>query len=372
METIKVLHIVGGGEFGGAERSILDLIRFLPQPYQPMAACFYEGRFQETLQNAGIPCLVVPNQGRYDWRLTGSLREIIRSNAIDIVHTHGVRANFFGRLAGRLERKPVLTTVHSNLEHDYPERSSRWVAWLMERTTRSMSSRFIAVSNGVKRDLVRTGVAPEKIRVVHNGIDLSRWQKNPGDERMMHRELGIPEHVPLIGMVARLHPVKGHAVFFRAAARVLQMGLEAHFVSIGEGHWRGELAQLAEELLPSGSHTFLGFRSDVACWMSGLDIQVNASLAEGLGLSILESMALGIPVVASRVGGIPEIIEHERNGLLFEPGDDRALAEALSRLLREPELANKLGMTGKQTVESKFRLEIMAENTADCYRELLG
>lgn len=374
MTAIKVLHIVGGGEFGGAERSILDLLQWLPDPFEPIVACFYSGRFASALRHANIPCVVVPNRGRYDWRLTGELQRILRDFDVRLVHTHGVRANFFGRLAARKENIPVVTTVHSNLEHDYPERFSRWIAWGMEHATRSLSKSMIAVSHGIRDELIRSGVPAAKVTVIHNGIDVALWQRQAREKpaKSLREELGLAATVPLVGMVARLHPVKGYPIFLQAAARLVEKGIPAHFVSIGEGYWKDDLHELAKQLLPDDRYTFLGFREQVAPLLAELDIHVNASLAEGLGLSILEAMAVGVPVVAARVGGIPDIIENGHNGLLFEAGDSDALADHLERLLRDRDLAKQLATAGVQTVTEKFSLERAAEQTAQCYRDVLS
>src|ERR687894_2861477 len=177
---------------------------------------------------------------------------------------------------------------------------------------------------------------------------------------------------PLVGVVARLQPEKGVANFLKAAVRVAPQFPEAHFVIAGDGPLRQELVSLAEDLGLRDRVHFLGFRSDASELMGSLDVLVVPSLTEGSPLVTLEAMAAGVPVVASAVGGIPDQIRHDKEGLLVPPGDTDALSNALLALLRDPPRSRRLGEAGRRRVASRFSHATMVRQIEDVYRDVLG
>lgn len=367
---LKVLHIIGGGEFGGAERHVLTLLRFFDrQQVDARLACLFAAPLAGEARQEGIATEVFAMRGKLDLGQVPAIASYLRKEQIDIVHTHGVRANLMGRLAAGMARTPhVVTTVHSVLAMDYTSLLDRWVNQFCEWTTRRWTEKFIAVSRGLARALLASGLPAEKVTVIYNGLDLSQFRQGAGDK--VRAEFGLKPGQPAVGVVARLHPVKGHEFFLQAAAEISRDFPAARFFVVGCGAHRPALEGLTARLGIGDAVVFTGFRRDAADVTAALDVLVVPSLSEGFGLTAVEAMALGKPVLATRVGGLPEIVTSGENGLLVPPGDPAALADGLRFILRHPAEAAQLAADGRRTVEEKFSAEVMAAKTTELYRQL--
>jgi glycosyltransferase involved in cell wall biosynthesis len=370
---IKVVHIIGGGEFGGAERHIINLAGALnPETVEVTVCCLFSEPFMGIAAQAGINAFNVTMKNRLDLSVVGKLASIIHQNNFDIVHTHGVRANLLGRIAARLiNRKPVITTVHSLLERDYPGFLRRQVNKFAEWATRGWTDHFITVSQGLKEKLVAGGIPDGKITVIYNGIAIEEFSPSaePGAGRAM---LGYGPGVPLVGIVARLHPVKGHQYFLEAAKIVLEQHPEVRFVVAGDGPQRPVLEEMAGQLEITEQVFFTGFVSEVRPLMADLDLLVISSLWEGFGLTAVEAMALGVPVVSTEAGGLPEVVLHGETGLLVPPANSAALAKAIIWMLEHPEAAKEMAKKANQAVCEKFTARVMARRTEELYRRVTG
>lgn len=371
-EHIKVVHIIGGGEFGGAEQHVLHLAKRLQKSgFDVSVVCLFPAPFYGILKDEGIPALAVPMSHRLDlgafFRLSSSLKHL----QPHVVHTHGVRANLVGRLAARLSGVPaVVTTVHSVLALDYPSAFSRFANNLTERATSRLTSRFIAVSGYIKDYLAASGIPPSKISVIYNGIDFDGLQRQAGDSTF-RLECGIAPDAPLFGIIARLHPVKGHRYFLEAARDVAGEFPDARFAIVGSGFYYQEIDRLIREHDLEQNCVRTGFRKDVGQIYAALDCLVISSLSEGFGLTAVEALALGRPVVATRVGALPEIVSDGVSGFLVPPADSKALAEAMIRILNLPDRGRSLGEAGRAIVQERFSLDHLAEETARLYRSLV-
>jgi len=374
---LKVIHVIGGGEFGGAEQHIIQLLSLMPREgVRGKVVCFYEAGLSQALRERGIEVEVL-RYGRFDWRLLSGLKEVFRRDQPDIIHTHGVKANFFARLAAReMEHIPLVTTVHSMLRFDYENRLAYTFTRMMENSTRRYNSHFIAVSNALRRSLIEEGVPMELVTAVHHGIDVEAFTPAATEDHAARRaELraawGLPTDAYVIGVVGRLVRIKGVDYVIRALPRIVRANPRAHLIIIGSGPEQAGLKQLAAQLGLSRHVVFAGFRQDIADCMRAIDCFVSASMSEGLGLNVLEAMASGLPVVVTGVGGILDFTEHEVNGLVIEPRSSDQLADALIRLMGDPELAARLGRTAREHVERHFSLAGMGRRTVSVYRKLL-
>ncbi len=336
-----MLHVIGGGEFGGAERYVLNAVRHLDGlGWRCLVACFYPGRLWRELEPEGRAFLLARGLAGFP-----SLAGVLRRQRPALVHTHGVRGNLFGRTMAAALGIPSVTTVHSLLELDYPRPWQRAVYAALERATLPLARGVAVVSRTLAERLVGDGFPAERIRVIPGGVDTGRFRPDPGAAARLREELGLPDGTRLVGMVARLHPVKGHDLFLRAAARLADDGGEADearflIVGSGEAEYRRHLEELARSLLPAGRVLFLGERRDVEAVLAALDVAVVASLYEGFPLAVLEAMACGTPVAAVRVGALPEMVRSGETGLLCER-DPAALAGAVGALLRDRALAER-------------------------------
>jgi len=229
---------------------------------------------------------------------------------------------------------------------------------------------FIAVSGVIARMLVEDGIPAERIEVVHDGVNISAIDKIEVED--VHKAFFLPHGAPIVGNVAALVPHKGQKVLIEAAALVTRQVPDARFVILGEGELRDPLERQVKEL-GLERHVFLpGFRANVIALQKSFDIFAMSSVTEGLGSSMLDAMACGVPVVGTRAGGIPEAIEHGRSGLLVRPNHADELAAALVDLLKNPALRAQLGAAGRRRVEQEFSVEKMVEGTLAVYEHRLG
>ena len=362
---IRLLLVVDSLEMGGAERQVVDLaVALQRRGYVVTVACSVAGELSETLERAGIP--VRPLLGRLAKRRLSigyarRLRRLLKRERYDLVHAHIYASVAAAAIAALGTGVPLVITEHT--EASWQTWRARWVSrWVYRRV-----ERIIAVSTPIRRRLIeRDAVHPDLITIIPNAVvPASEPQAtNPLPAELRER--------PLVGVVARLQPEKGVASFLNAAARVAQQFPEAHFVIAGDGLLRQELATLAEDLDLGSRVHFLGFRADASALMRSLNVLVIPSLTEGSPLVTLEAMAAGLPVVASAVGGIPDQVRHDKEGLLVPPGDTEALGDALLALLRDPDRARRLGEAGRRRVASRFSHATMVRQIEDVYSEVLG
>jgi glycosyltransferase involved in cell wall biosynthesis len=370
VERLRVVHIIGGGEVGGAERHILNLAGFLdPRRVALTVCCLFAAPFVQVAREAGIQALAVPMRHKLDFGVVTRIVELVRE--ADLVHTHGVRANLLGRIAARLARRPLVTTVHSLLRMDYPTLWTRLPNALAERLTRGLTRRFIAVSRQLAEELIREGVAPARVRVIYNGIDVEAFQpRRPRDQ--VRRELGYGPGIPLVATVARLHPVKGHRYLLEAAQRVVQARPEVRFLVVGTGPGREALEAYAGQLGIAKQVRFTGFVADVASLLGAVDLVVVPSLWEGFGLTAVEALNVGVPVVATAVGGLPEVVRPKETGLLVPPADGEALAREILWALSHPVEVRTMAERGRAMVRREFTAQIMAHRTTELYFEVVA
>lgn len=353
---MRVLTMIGAGEFGGAEQHVFDLLRSVKR-VEPRLAVFYEGELASRMRAVGVPVRVL---SRSPWRAIAEVVDYARAQNIVLLHTHGVRANVIGRLAARRAGLPVVTTVHSVLATDYPDPLKRWLFVGLEHLTRRQTDRFICVSRALRDDLAAGGIPPERLTVIHNGIDTSRF--HPDGDAV---SLNLPR--PLIGTVARMHAAKGYDVLLDAARELVKGGFAGSFVWIGDGPLKTQLSRRIQEVGLEDRVRIVGYRSDVERWMRAVDIVVLPSLSEGFGLALLEALACGKPVVASRVGGFAEVGEGLAGVRLVPPGDPYTLAAAVDGMARE-----RLETPDPDAVARLYSLERMVAKTEDVYAEILA
>jgi glycosyltransferase involved in cell wall biosynthesis len=342
---MKVLHVHRIGGIGGSERHLLTLlpalaergvdVRFLglddtsraPDP-------FYEA--------LSVPFERLPAPRDLDSRLALHVRQATRG--VDLVHTHLVHADVYGAIGARV----LVSTKHN----DDPFRAG--VFRYVERALARRASRIIAITHALARFQVeRVGLPREKVEVIHYGMDEipAAWGANPADD--------IPQDAPLLLAVCRLEPQKGVDVAIRALREIPK----AQLVVLGEGPQRAELERLADDRVH-----LLGRVPDVAAWLRRADVLVHPVRWEGFGLALLEAMLASLPVVASRVSSIPEIVVDDETGLLVEPDDDAALAAALNRVLEDPQ---GYGAAGQARARQEFSVARMADRTLALYESVL-
>ena len=369
LERIKVIHVVTRFDKGGsAENTFLTVMGLDKQKYDVLlvkgmsveSAMGEEerkavGHSLSRAERAGVRISTVPDLVRdirpvKDWRAFWALLNIFRRERPHIVHTHTSKAGFLGRWAARLSKVPLIVhTPHGHVFWGYFNRPTSLFYALLERWTARITDRIVVLTEQEKKDHLSFCIAPEdKFEVVHSGVGLDNFRSVCRDPIQTKEDLGIPSRAAVIGTVGRLTPIKGHRFLIDAARGVLAEHPDTVFILIGDGESAEALRSLATRLGVSGNIRFLGWRPDVAEIISVVDIFVFPSLNEGMGRAVVEAMALGKPVVASRVGGIIDIVRDGENGLLVPPADSDELAAAIKSLLSDPAERERLGLEGKR------------------------
>jgi glycosyltransferase involved in cell wall biosynthesis len=298
------------------------------------------------------------------------LMKFLKGERIDILHTHLFEPSVIGLIAGRCARagRLVMTRHYS----DYHTRiNKRWHVRL-DRLCTLLCDRVIAVSKHTADHMIKEeGASPEKIRVVLNGIDFDRVRTSSAARARLRREFSSDGSFLMLA-VARLHPEKGYEYLFRALPEIQRRALRSvRLLVAGEGPFKEAYKDMVRGLGCERSVLFLGFRRDAPDLMAAADLLVLPSLAEAFGLVLAEALYLGTPVVATRVGGIPEIVDDGLDGVLVPPADASALAEAIVELINNPQKLARLGGAGREKVIRRFRFEEMVRNYEAIYQELM-
>lgn len=364
MIPVVVAELAGSSSYGGGERYLELLCDRLDRArYRMLVICPEPGPFVGRLKERGVETHLVHLAPLFNplalWRLT----RLLARERVTILQTHGARANFYGRIAGRLAGVPVIiSTVHNSLK-DYEVPSfTRWLYTVALRLTLPFVHRIICVSDSNRRDLIEECPATAAlIQTVYNGVDLSAFPSQPNRQKI-RQEFGITGG-PVLVMIARLTEAKGHRYLLQALPCLLETWPRLCCVFAGDGELRDQLHRLAVELAVEGSCRFVGVREDIADILAAADVVVLPSLSEGFPFVLLEALAMGCPVVASRVNGIPELIENHKTGLLVPARDPRALAAAIREMLSNPTAASKLGAAGRAVVRERFTVDRMVANT---------
>lgn len=292
------------------------------------------------------------------------LSSLIKERDIQVVHAQTRVAQVIAHFLSKRNRVAFVTTCHGFFKR-------RW----FRRMLPGWGDRVIAISDAVREHLVNDiKVSKNKIRVIYNGIDLERFSRDLSSEEksLIRKEHGLKEY-PTLGIISRLSEVKGHRYLFGALAKLAAKFPNLQLLVIGDGpscYLRG-LKQLTRRLGIADRVLFHGACPDTSRPLSVIDVFCMPSIQEGLGLSILEAMAKGIPVVASDVGGIYTLIKHRQNGLLVPPKDEEALAKAIAEILDNPALAEEMRKVSKRLVEERFSLEMMADRVIKVYQEAI-
>ena len=300
------------------------------------------------------------------------LYRLFRKEDFDIVHTHTAKAGALGRLAARFAGVPKI--VHTSHGHNFygyfgPVRSKLVV--MVERFISYFTDKINALTELEKQDLASYKVAqPAKIVVINSGLELDRYRKiniNAGEKRS---ELRVGQDTILVGMISRLETVKGPEYFIEAARLIAEKFPEVKFIVAGDGSLRSKLEFQCEKLHISDKLIFIGWREDIPEILSVLDILVMPSLNEAVGRILIEAGACGKPVVATRVGGIPEVVKDNQTGILVPPGDAHGLARAVISLLEDEKKRQRMGETAKNWVDDKFSASRMVKGFSDLYVEM--
>ncbi len=365
----RILQLASTSDMGGTERMILFLVEHIDKErFSPTVACLQgRGELLRRAEVLGVPGEHFGTTKGLSLRGIARLFRFLKREQFDLVQTYGLRADTVGRVLAKLSGVPVIVSSIRSID---PWRRW-WHVWL-DRLTAPLVDKFISNSEaGRQATIEREKFAPERIEVVYSGIPP---REIPIEHRAeIRRSLGVADKAwPVIGILANLREMKGHRDVIEALPLILRDWPDTVFLFAGRDDSDGAIARLAEERGVAHAIRFLGYVEETPLLLAAMDIFMLPSQWEGLPASVVEAMHAGLPIITTSVGGIPELVRHEKEALLVEPGNPTALAAAVTRLAADPGLAKRLGEAAKRRAQECFSIETMVRRTAEIYEALLA
>ena len=364
MRTLSVVHTEASPGLGGQEKRILlEAVSFIERGHKVLLIGQPDGELRREARQLRVP--FEPMRMRVSWdpvALIGLIR-LIGKRRPDLIHTHSSKDSWLGGIAGRVLGVPVVRTRHVSIPV-----SSHWLNWVYRLPHRIMTTASLT------RNLLvdSQGCAPDRVRVLPTGVDFRRFHEGvTGDG--FRREMGLEPYTPAVGMMSQLRGSKGHREFLKAARLLRDEGCGARFFIGGGGEWRGAYEAEAGRLgLLDGTVTFIGYRTDVPEVMAGLDVLVIPSKHEAIPQVALQGMSMGLPIVGTNIGGIPEVLEPSGAGIIVTTHDPVALASGIRCLLEDPVAREKMGRSGREYARRWFSLDKMVVDTLVLYEEVIS
>jgi glycosyltransferase involved in cell wall biosynthesis len=365
---VRVVYLAHTLAVGGAEEMLLNLVRYLPPQFERAVVCIDRpGPIGAEIEKTGVEFHSLglqPGLRRPADLLR--LQQFLHTLEPTIVHTFLLTASLYGRFAAMLARVPVVIGTEVNIYE-----RKQWLHRIAERWLMHGTDAVIASAGSVRDFYVeQIGADPAKVPVIYNAVDWSQLHATTGRSEL-RAQLGIPDAAPAAAIIARLTEQKAHRVLFDALASRDDLR-DLHVIVVGDGELRDALTQQVERLGLAARVHFVGARRDLGNILGAVDMFLMPSLWEGLPLSLVLAMGAGLPVVASRVAGIPEVVEHGVTGILVRPGETADLADAIARLVREPALRRSLGDAGRDFVRPRFGADGYIASITALYERLVA
>jgi lipopolysaccharide/colanic/teichoic acid biosynthesis glycosyltransferase len=365
----NILHLISSGGLFGAERVLIEIAEGMQSD-----TCRVTVGVIETAQNRhlgiakeatslGLKTAFFPCSGKIGVSTIFSISDFIKKNKINLVHSHGYKSNLYALLATR-HAIPLVATNHNWLTSTF----SLKLYCLLDSFVMRFFDQVIAVSKDVREDMLRAGISEQKISVIDNGLNINRLSKALTANLSIKAQLNIPEKNRVIGAVGGLKIEKGFLYLLKAAKGVTALYKDVSFLFVGNGDLKESLIQQSSALGIAEKVVFAGRREDIPELLSIMDIYALSSIKEGLPMALLEAMAAKKPVIATRVGSVPNVIQDGQNGLLIAKADAMALQTAICRLLENPTEAHRFAQAGYDTVRAFYSSEIMCKKYMDLYQ----
>lgn len=380
---VRVCRIIGRLNIGGPARHAILLAQGLrAHGYDTVLVAGREGAGEGNLHTLAaekdVKPLILPQLGREirphrDCAALVTLVRLLRQLRPDIVHTHTAKAGALGRVAAKLAGVPIIVhTFHGHVLDGYFSRGTTRFFLGIERCLAAITTKVLTVSDGQCRDIRRLRIGrPETVGVMPLGLELDGFLRSDLRRGEIRRKLGVTREVPLVGIIARLAPIKDHTTFLEAASELHKSRPDVRFLIVGDGELRSRLEQHAHALgLDTCTH-FLGWQRDLEPIYADLDLAVLSSLNEGTPVSLIEAMAAGLPVVATKVGGIPDLVVDGKTGLLVPPKDPMAMSRAIETLLGDADRRRQIGRLGREVVYPMYSDAALIDRMHRLYSSLL-
>ena len=368
MSKARVVYLAHTFAVGGAEEMVLNLVRYLPAEFERAVVCIDRpGPIGEEIRKTGVPFSALGLQPgiRRPFDLS-RLQHFIHQTEPTIVHTFLLTASLYGRFAAMLARVPIVIGTEVNIYERKQPLHRLAERWLMRHT-----DTVVASAESVRTFyLDQIGADPDKVVVIYNAVDWSQLDTTR-DRAGIRAEIGVPADAPAAGIIARLTEQKAHRVLFEAMTLRPELN-RLHLIVVGDGDLRDDLQSRAARLGLSARIHFVGPRRDLGNLLGAVDMFLMPSLWEGLPLSLVLAMGAGLPVIASRVAGIPEVVHDGESGLLVNPGDARQLADAMARVLDDDSLRLQMSQRARAFVRPRFGVDRFVASTTALYDRLLA
>ena len=359
---LHVLQIVGNAIVGGMETCVERLVeRLPPQRVGVTALCPFESPFTDRLRELGADVVIATITDEPSWHAIQLACSLVRASAVDVIQTHLPNAPVLGGIVGRHVDKPVLATIHG-----------RALTALDLEVHRAASTHLAVVCRHSHLHALGVGVHPKHLHLVPNGVDTDVFAPRDRRPGMLRARFGIAADVPLVGFVGRLSWEKGPDVFLRVALAVHLARPDAHFMLIGEGPMQAQLASFVSRFDLGGHVHFAGMQSTMPAVFGELDVVVSSSRSEAMPLAVMEAMASGLPLVACKVGAVPDLVQHGVTGWLADEGDAEGLAARVVDLLDDSALRVGAGRAGRQRAIERFALSSHVAQTYGLLTRLAG
>ncbi len=371
---MKVMHLISGGDTGGAKTHVLTLIRTLSSAIDVHLVCLTDGPFYREALEMGLPVTLSEQRSRTDLSALRRLRDLVSELDPNLVHCHGARANFLGALLRRRTTVPLVTTIHSDYRRDF---EANLYKHLVYSTLNSLSLRsfdhYLAVTEDFRSMLIDRGFPGGRVHTVYNGLDFSVLP-DTGDskEPSLREELGIPGDAIVVGMVGRMARIKRHDVLLEAGAKLIGDGAPVHILLVGDGEENQNLRRQADARGITERVHFTGHLASPESAFAAMDINVLPSESESFPYALLEGALHGLATVATPVGGIPELVRHERTGLTARVGDHLDLSKKIEQLVADPPMRARLGESLRRHAAKNFSEDSMRDDHLRIYRSVIA
>lgn len=362
-EQLKLVHVEAGRHlYGGAQQVLYLLERLQAMGHHNTLVCPPGAAIADAVTDLGIPVWAIGPSGDLDLGFSRRLATRLSDHGADLLHLHSRRgADVWGARAGK--RAGVPAVISRRVDNPEPRWLSRW--------RYRHADRVVTISDGIRAVLTAGGVDPARLRVVRSAVDPAPFRQ-PAPVADFRQRFSLDPGGPVAGVIAQLIPRKGHRVLIEALVRLGERAANLQVLCLGRGPELAGLERAAADAGLGDRVQFPGFVDDLPAWLAHFDFIVHPALMEGLGVSLLQASAAGVPVIATRAGGMPEAVRDGVNGRLVAPGDADELASAIDSMLGDENLRERLGRAGSQLIDAEFSTEAMARGNLAVYRELLA
>ncbi len=366
---MKIIHLISGGDVGGAKTHVLSLVAGLNQTETVHLVCFVEGEFAQEARQLGVPTTVIAGNNLMQTRKR--ILAMIRHDGYQIIHCHGARANMMGMMLRKKAKIPVISTIHSDYRLDYLGR--RMAALTYGNINKIALPRFdawVGVSHGMTKLLISRGFDPQRIYTIYNGVDFSADRKILPRKEVL-AQMGFSEEHVVFGIAARINPVKDMTTLVKAFAEAIKQCPNIRLTIAGEGEQEAEIRALVKELCPENTVYFAGWVKDIDSFYHALDVNCLTSVSETFPYALTEGARMHCATISSEVGGVPYLIDDGINGLLFPAQDVKMLTEHMVRLAQDESLRKQMGQALYEKTKRDFSLEAMIEKQKHIYDVIL-